>query len=684
MNVDESMLDVYIYETQQLLEALENTLFMGENDKKLNGDQINEVFRIMHTIKGASSMMEFENMAKLSHTLEDMFSQIRECDARTEEWPEIFDLVFSAISFFNSELGKLLDDKIMDGDASELIALLKTKLINLKENESESSEEKPIGVHQKENMEPLPETMPIDLVHKADEPYYKIKLSFEENCQMENIRAFGVVQNIKNISSSMAHIPEDLNGEAATEEIVNGGFSVFIQTNQNPDKIKEIIEGTLFLNTYSILPIEGDDEEIPVSIRQIKQELHEEKIKQEKALESASSEGTSVETIAKQNFISVNVNKLDNLLNIVGEIVTAQSMVINNADFGEVQNDSFDAAAQQLHSLINELQDVVMTIRMIPVSTLFQKMRRLVRDMAKKFGKEIELELIGEETEVDKNVIDYLSDPLLHIIRNSVDHGIEDKETRKALGKPAHGKITLEARMTGSDVIVTVSDDGKGLQKDTILKKAYEKGLISKIDGEISDKDVFAMIFLPGFSTKDEVSQYSGRGVGMDVVRKNISQIGGSISLESVPGEGTTHIIRIPLTLTIVDGMKFNVGNMCFIVPTVSVRSAVKPNLEDIFKDSDGNEMIMLLGECYSLVRLNQYFCIEDGVTELAEGMIMHISSENREFCIFFDHLDGEYQVVVKSLPNYLHNCTSNLEGIGGCAILGDGSINLILDVNGL
>ncbi|MPM22694.1 Chemotaxis protein CheA [bioreactor metagenome] len=359
-------------------------------------------------------------------------------------------------------------------------------------------------------------------------------------------------------------------------------------------------------------------------------------------------------------------------------------MVINNADFGNAEHESFDAAAQQLHALINELQDIVMNIRMIPVSTLFQKMRRLVRDMSKKFGKDIELDLIGEETEVDKNVIDYLSDPLLHIIRNSVDHGVEDAQTRVALGKPPRGKIVLEARTTGSDVIVTVSDDGKGLQRDTILKKALEKGLISKIDPDMPDKEVFNLIFLPGFSTKEEVTEYSGRGVGMDVVRKNIGQIGGSITLESEEGKGTTHIIRIPLTLTIVNGMKFSVGDINFIVPTVSVHSVVQPDLENIFSDSQGNEMIMLQGECYSMIRLSQVCGVENAVTELNDGMVMHIAAEGRSFCIFFDRLDGEYQVVVKSLPAYLQQCSTRLDGVGGCAILGDGSINLIVDVNGL
>lgn len=337
-----------------------------------------------------------------------------------------------------------------------------------------------------------------------------------------------------------------------------------------------------------------------------------------------------------------------------------------------------------MNSLIKELQDVVMSIRMMPISTLFHKMRRLVRDMSRKVGKEIELELIGEETEVDKNVIDALSDPLLHIIRNSVDHGIEDKAIRLASGKLAKGKITLEAKMTGSDIIVSVSDDGRGLQRDDILNKAMEKGIISEIDNDIPDKDVFAMIFLPGFSTNDSVSEYSGRGVGMDVVIKNISQIGGSVSVESKSGEGTKIIMRIPLTLTIIDGMKFTAGGMNFIVPTTSVGMIVKPDPKDVFTDADGNEIFMIQGACYPLLRIKSYFGLDDGTDDISQGMVIHLSSEEKEFCIFFDEIDGQCQVVVKTLPNYLSQCSTNLNGIGGCAILGDGSISFILDVNNI
>lgn len=682
MNTDESLLEAYIYENQQLLEALENTLFSGEQNKSLNSDQINEIFRIVHTLKGSSSMMEFDGLAKLSHTVEDMFSYIRENGAPEEQWPTIFDLVFNAVSYFNSELAKLLNKAEPDGDVSDLIDLLHQELTILKQGGAARGEASAAAAEGDVPAALVPETSAASTEQVPDMPYYQIKLFFMEHCQMENIRAFGVVQTLKKIPCHLASVPEDLNDNSAAEYIRNNGLGIFIQTNENPDTIKDLVEGTLFLKSYSVLPIDDDHEQIPESMR--RQGAHGARTALSANCRQAEHAEAELDSFAKQNFISVNVNKLDNLLNIVGEIVTAQSTVITSADFGDLAHDSFDSAAQQLRSLINELQDVVMNIRMIPVSTLFQKMRRLVRELGKKFNKEIELELLGEETEVDKNVIDSLSVPLLHIIRNSVDHGIEDTETRIAAGKPAHGKIVLEAKITGNDVMIIVSDDGQGLQRDAILKKALEKGLISKIDEEMSAKDVYDLIFLPGFSTNDEVNEYSGRGVGMDVVRKDINKIGGSVTLESIPGQGMTTIIRIPLTLTIVDGMDFNVGQMTFIVPTGSVRSAVKPEPKNIFTDTEGNEIIMLLGECLPFIRLKDYFNLDEGITDINEGMIMHLATEQKSFCIFFDQLGGEQQVVVKALPNYLKQCSARLDGISGCAITGDGSINLILDVNTL
>lgn len=694
MSTDESMLDVYIYETQQLLQNLDDILLDGEGAEQLTEDQINEIFRVMHTIKGSSSMMEFEDVAKLAHAVEDVFAQIRDHGATKDQWPSVFDMVFRAVSFFNGELAKIQETGKPNGADEELITNLH-QLLGTMKGES-TAPEKPDAAAKKTPAEAASESPSAGTIDPSI-PFYKIKVKFTEGCKMEAIRALGLQVELKKICPQVATIPEKLDASDASQIIADKGLNVYVQTQENPDELNHILDETLFVKKYSILPIEGSDEEIPSSMR-IQQETANADpaapvpaassgtaaspsvaSKKTKAISTAVSEG-----ITKQNFISVNVNKLDSLLNMVGEIVTAQSMVISNANFGDLPHDNFDAAAKQLHTLINELQDIVMSIRMLPISTVFQKMRRLIRDMSKKVGKKVQMIMVGEETEVDKNVIDNLADPLMHIIRNSVDHGIESPEERIKAGKPEKGRVVLEARTTGSNVVVTVSDDGRGLQRDQILAKAREKGLLTKSESEMSDKEVYSLIFLPGFSTNKTVTEYSGRGVGMDVVRRNINQIGGSVSVESAPGKGTTIVIRIPLTLTIVDGMRFSVGNISFITPTASVKTAIKPKPGDVFTDPDGNEMIMLLGECYSVVRLSKLFNIDTPVQKPEDGMLMHLTTEEEDFCILFDHLDGEYQVVAKTLPNYLKKCTNRLTGISGCAVLGDGSINLIIDVNSL
>lgn len=687
MSTEESMLDVYIYETQQLLQNLDDILLDGEGVEQLDADQINEVFRVMHTIKGSSSMMEFEEIAKVAHAVEDVFAQIRENGAGDDQWPSVFDMVFRAVSFFNGELAKIQASGKPDGADEQLIADLHRLLAQMKGDVPAASAPAAAAAVAAAPAEKAGEPAGGDPVL----PFYKIKARFEPDCKMEGIRALGVREALKKICPRVVTRPETLEGDAAARAVAENGLTVYVQTAENPDELNHILDTTLFLKKYSVLPIDGADEEIPETIR-LRGGAQGEAPAGAPAAKAApaaqKSEKTApaavMEGVAKQNFISVNVNKLDSLLNMVGEIVTSQSMVISNANFGDRPHDNFDAAAKQLHNLINELQDIVMSIRMLPVSTVFQKMRRLVRDMSKKVGKEVQLEMLGEETEVDKNVIDNLSDPLMHIIRNSVDHGIETPEERVKLGKPEKGRVVLEARTTGSDVVVTVSDDGRGLQRGKILQKAREKGLLTKAEDEMTDREVYSLIFLPGFSTNETVTEYSGRGVGMDVVRKNIGQIGGSVSVESEAGRGTKMIIRIPLTLTIVDGMRFSVGNISFIVPTVSVKTAIKPKAGDIFTDPEGNEMIMLLGECYSVLRLSKLFQIDTPVQKPEDGMLMHLTTEEQDFCILFDHLDGEYQVVAKTLPNYLSRCATRLSGISGCAVLGDGSINLIVDVNGL
>lgn len=324
-----------------------------------------------------------------------------------------------------------------------------------------------------------------------------------------------------------------------------------------------------------------------------------------------------------------------------------------------------------------------MAIRMVSLTATFQKMNRIVRDMCKKLGKEAKLVIIGEETEVDKNVIEHISDPLMHLVRNAVDHGLESARERETMGKPKSGTITLEAKSAGSDVLITVRDDGKGLSREKILKKAREKGLIHKPESEMTDREVFNLILLPGFSTREEVTEFSGRGVGMDVVAKNIETIGGSVLVESTPNAGTAITLKIPLTLAIVDGMNIKVGKSLFTLPTISISESFRPNPGDIFTDPDGNEMIMVRGECYPILRLHQFYGIPTDITDFAEGIIIMVEHDDKKLCLFADELLGQQQIVVKSLPRYIRNL-KKIKGLAGCTLLGDGNISLILDIGGL
>ncbi len=665
------MLDIYLYENQQLLEQLEGLLLEAEKGDALTPSQIDEVFRIMHTIKGSSSMMSFDNLYKASHSIEDLFSHLRDGEGGSpDHWGDIFDLVLDAVDYIKLELQKLQDGRAADGDPARLIARIQASLLILKDGgQKGKTEEKPAD-QASSAAEAFADTQASNL------PVYKVKMQFEEDCQMEHVRSFAVLKAFESLSSRIVKIPADLDTEEARENIAANGFLMYVQTGENPDDLKKVLKETIFLKTSSLIRLEEDNEDIPETLRPVKV-----------AVETVAADSpmpVAQEIAVKQNFISVNVNKLDSLLDLVGELVTTEAMVTKNPELEGMQLDGFETAARQLRSLTTELQEIVMSMRMLPLSTMFHKMQRLVRDTSKKLSKEINLTLIGEETEVDKNIIDNLSDPLMHLIRNSVDHGIEAPEERRKKGKPEKGNITLEAKNVGEDVIIIVSDDGKGLDRQLIIEKSRERGLIDKDDSEISDKEAFSYIFLPGFSTKEAVTEFSGRGVGMDVVRRYIEKLGGIISVESEKDKGTSFIIRIPLTLAIVDGMRLTVGPISFIAPMASIREAFVPDTSKVFSDPEGNEMIMIRGECYPILRLNQFFNIESEAENIEDGILVMIESGSRAFCVLVDRLLGEQQVVVKPLPEYIQKSVGTLDGISGCTILGDGRISLIMNVNNL
>lgn len=379
--------------------------------------------------------------------------------------------------------------------------------------------------------------------------------------------------------------------------------------------------------------------------------------------------------------IRVDVNKLNAMMDLVGEIVIAESMVAQHPDIVGRDIPDFEKSVQHLQKNIRELQELATSMRMIPLQGLFSKMRRLVRDISMKSNKKADLIISGGETEVDRSVLEHISDPLVHIFRNSVDHGIEQPEKRVEQGKPETGHIYLEAKQIGGEIWISIKDDGAGLNRERILAKAAERGLLTEPPDEIPDERVWKLIFAPGFSTAAKVTNISGRGVGMDVVIRNIEKIRGRVDVDSKAGEGTTITLRIPLTTAIVDGMMMRVEDAIYAVPTLDIRESLQIQPDKILKLIDGQEVVKIRDRLVPILRIDEIHEIErKQEIDLDKGILVVVGSDEEQVCLYADELIGQKQLVIKALPTF----SGNIEGVSGCAILGNGEICLILDVSNL
>lgn len=674
------MLEMFIFETNQLIDQLEEILLTSEESKDLTGENINEIFRIMHTIKSSSAMMEFNNISKLTHKVEDLFYLIRENRPDNLDCSQICDLVLLAFDFIKGELSKIEEGKDSDGDESGIVKKIASYVEKLSENDEINKDDVDSNLKNPDQVNMQPEEQKAaesETEKQTGLSEFEAKVYFEEGCGMEDIRAFSIINNLKDISTDIHYIPENLDN-SASEYIIENGFFVNFKSESDISKIKKVFEDELFVKNYELNYVNKEKGEQEIKAADKQKSAAFEKNNNLKSINEQLTKNI------KQSLINVNVLKLDKLMDLVGEIVITESMVTGNPDLLGLQLDNFSKSARQLRKLTDELQDTVMSIRMVPIASTFQRMHRIVRDMGKKLNKEVELVISGEDTEVDKSIIDHLSDPLMHLVRNAMDHGIECESERISKGKSPKGKVTLNAKNSGGEVIITLTDDGRGMDKKKIFKKAKEKGLTDKNENEITDSEIYSFIMLPGFSTNDKVDEYSGRGVGMDVVKKNIDKLGGRVLIESESDAGTTVIIRIPLTLAIVDGMEVSVGNNIYTIPITTIRESFKPERTSLIKDSEDNEMIMIRGSCYPVFRLSRLFGVKTDIEDLCDGIIVMVEANDKVICLFVDRLIGEQQVVVKPFPSYLMKYKVKESGIGGCTILGDGSISLIIDAAGI
>jgi two-component system chemotaxis sensor kinase CheA len=382
---------------------------------------------------------------------------------------------------------------------------------------------------------------------------------------------------------------------------------------------------------------------------------------------------------SEARIVKVDTAKLDFLVDMVGELVIAQSMIRHDGELSAVANPQLQRNLARLSRITGEVQKTAMSMRMVPVGQLFQKSVRLVRDLTRKSGKHAEVDLSGEETELDRTIVEDLSDPLVHMIRNAADHGIETPEERQAAGKNPVARIGLKAYHQAGHIVIEVSDDGRGLSREKILAKARERGLIQ--DGaDFADREVFGLIFEPGFSTAERVTDVSGRGVGMDVVRRQLEKMRGHIDIDSKPGHGTTFFLKLPLTLAIIDGLVVSVGRERYIVPIFAVREIFRPQPEAVFTVEGRDEMIRVRGRLLPVVRLHRRFSVTPRAREIPDGVVVVAESGGKRYGLLVDELIGKQEVVIKSLGEQFRH----VAGLAGGAILGDGRVGLILDMEGL
>ncbi|MBI5194284.1 MAG: chemotaxis protein CheA [Nitrospirae bacterium] len=403
--------------------------------------------------------------------------------------------------------------------------------------------------------------------------------------------------------------------------------------------------------------------------------LPEDKVKSALEIQELQKAGTK----GPANAIKVDIEKVDCLVNLVGELVITQTLISQNSSITQLSGQSVSKDIAHLGKITRDIQDHVMSMRMMPLNQTFQKMMRVVRDTAKKAGKNVELIISGEDTELDKTVIEEVSDPLVHILRNSVDHGIETPEARKNKGKPEKGTVHLNAFHRGGNIVIEIKDDGKGLNRERIIEKAIERGLIND-PTDVSEQQIYQLIFYPGFSTAEKVTDISGRGVGMDVVRKNIDKLRGRIDIQSKEDQGTTISITLPLTLAIIDGMVVQTGIERYIIPTLSIEESLRPKKEEIITVQEKGELCNLRGALLPILRLNNLYNKKDDHKNPCDALLVVVENDGMRACILVDELIGQQQVVIKTLGDTF----KNVRGIAGGAILGDGKVGLILDVRGL
>ena len=630
MTIDMSQFyQVFFEESAELLEEMEHLLL--ELDVQDPGkDALNAIFRTAHSIKGGSATFGFNEITETTHILESLLDKLRNDELQLRI--EMVDVFLKAVDVIKIQLaGRQFESEV---DA-EVVAAICLRLNEL----ARGAPAQAVLAQPAATVAPAPAAEPVSQpLKQGGEPV---------DPGLENLYAILT-------ETAVAPEPESSANPASAEVAEPYGFYAALPVVGNPDGSAETTELA----------------QTPADAELSRRASDRPGVEKRRASDRPDNEATS---------IRVGVEKVDQLINLVGELVITQAMLAQTASRVDTAlYESLRTGLGQLEHNTRDLQESVMSIRMMPISFVFSRFPRVVRDLAGKLEKQVELKTVGEGTELDKGLIEKIADPLTHLVRNSLDHGVESPQKRLAAGKPATGTITLRAFHQGGNIVIEVGDDGAGLNREKIMAKARERGLA--VSDAMPDQEVWLLIFEAGFSTADVVTAVSGRGVGMDVVKRNVHAMGGRVEIESALGVGTRISIRLPLTLAILDGMSVSVGQEIFIVPLTFITESLQPAKEDIRTIAGGGTVVHVRGEFLPVVALNQVLNIKSKVTEFEHGIMVIVESEGSKSAMFVDNLLGQHQVVIKSLEsNY-----RKVPGVSGATIMGDGKVALILDVDAL
>ncbi len=659
-------LDTFYDESFEGLQIMENEL-LNLDVGAADSETINTIFRAAHSIKGGSGTFGLNSVADFTHVMETLLDEMR--DGRRDVTQVAVDLLLASVDVLNNMLQALKDGDDLDHEKISSIHDDLEKLLHGEEITTSTKKPRSTISATKSEKSPEQEKDANDCWIIAFKPYENMLKTGNDP-----VRILTELSNLGEYSAEvdLSNLPKfnDLNPENCylTWDIRLTGATTEAAIIENFDWVEDECD----------LSITAQGNQETVSVDSSETDVKPDKVNV-KHNRRASDRRTATKEAAS---IRVNIDKVDDLINMVGELVITQSMLsqLGSADsFDQSQIEKMREGLTQLEQHTRELQESVMRIRMMPISFAFQRFPRLVHDLSQTFGKQIELKLSGESTELDKTVMEKIGDPLVHLVRNSLDHGIESPEVREEHGKSPTGTIELNAFHQGGNIVIEIIDDGAGLNKERILNKAIEKGLAKSVD-ILPDDQIYDMIFRPGFSTAEVVTDVSGRGVGMDVVRRNIRSLGGSIEVRSESGVGSKFTIRLPLTLAILDGQLVRVGGETYIVPLISIIESLQIKPELISGVTGAAEVYKLRDDYIPIVRLYQMFDVVPENKNIDQGLLVVVEAEGKKIAILVDDLLGQQQVVIKSLETNFRK----VNGLSGATILGDGTVALIIDITGL